>query len=193
MLGNMDEKKLPNESDADFTTGHIDLPPSPLRRKFSVLNIVSVAYNISNSWVAIATSFAIAIQAGGAATLLYGVIAVAAAMACTGITLAELASVYPTAGGQYHFTSVLAGKRWSQSLSYGCGLAAVASWIILAASIVLAATQTLMAMVIQWQDGYSSKPWHVFLVYQLSNLIMVVYNVFLTNRTLWVYNAGCTS
>ena len=190
---NMDDKKHANESDPDLTTGHVDLPSSPLKRKFNILNIVSVAYNISNSWVAVATSFVIAIQAGGAVTLLYGVIAVATAMACTGITLAELASVYPTAGGQYHFTSILASRRWNQSLSYGCGLAAVAAWITLAASIALAAVQTLMAMVIQWHEEYTSQPWHLFLVYQLFNLLMVVYNIFLTNRTLWVYNAGCPS
>lgn len=189
----MDEKKFPDESEPDVTTGHVDLPPSPLRRKFGILNIVAVAYNISNSWVAVATSFVIAIQAGGAVSLLYGVIAVAAAMACTGITLAELASVYPTAGGQYHFTSILAGRRWNQSLSYGCGLVAVAAWITLASSIVLASVETLMAMVIEWNDGYNAQPWHLFCVYQLSNIVIVVYNVFLTNRTIWVYNAGCTS
>lgn len=31
-------------------------------------------------------------------------------------TLAELASVYPTAGGQYHWTSILAPAKWSRGL-----------------------------------------------------------------------------
>lgn len=177
----------------ELATGQVvtGLEVAPLRRQFSIFSIIAVGYNISNSWVAIATSFSIAIQSGGAPSLLYGIIAVTVAMVGTGITLAELASVYPTAGGQYHFTSILASRRWSRGLSYFSGLAAVFAWITLAASIALAATQALMAIVIRWQPGYVSAPWHYFLVYQLFNALMVAYNVFLTGKTLWVYNVGC--
>jgi choline transport protein len=178
----------------ELATGQVvmGLPDMPMKRKFSILSIIAVGYNISNSWVAIATSFAIAVQSGGAVSLLYGIVAVTVAMLCTGLTLAELASVYPTAGGQYHFTSILASEGWSRSLSYFSGLAAVFSWITLAASIAVASTQALMAIVIRWQPEYVPQEWHYFLVYQLFNVVMVVYNIFLTNRTLWVYNAGCT-
>lgn len=192
---NTEKPKPRNETpEIELTTGQVvtGLAATPMKRKFTILNIISVGYNISNSWVAIASSFAIAIQSGGAVSLLYGIVTVATTMACTGLTLAELASVYPTAGGQYHFTSILAVRRWSRGLSYGCGLAAVFSWVTLGASIALAATQALMAMVIRWQPGYQARNWHLFLVYQLLNAVMVLYNVFLTNRTLWVYNVGCT-
>lgn len=171
-------------------TGNLEMP---MKRKFSILSIIAVGYNITNSWVAIAASFAIAIKSGGAVSLLYGIIAVTVAMLCTGLTLAELASVYPTAGGQYHFTSILASRRWSRGLSYFSGLAAVFSWITLGASICIAATQALMAIVIRWQPTYEAKAWHLFLVYELFNAVVVVYNIFLTNKTLWVYNAGCKS
>ncbi|KAJ8240459.1 hypothetical protein LV156_001014 [Aspergillus fumigatus] len=176
----------------ELATGQVimGLPDMPMKRKFSILSIIAVGYNISNSWVAIAASFAIAVQSGGAVSLLYGIVAVTIAMLCTGVTLAELASVYPTAGGQYHFTSILASERWSRHLSYFSGLAAVFSWITLAASIAVASTQALMAVVIRWQPEYVPQAWHYFLVYQLFNIAMVVHNIFLTNRTLWVYNVG---
>ncbi|KAE8385571.1 amino acid/polyamine transporter I [Aspergillus alliaceus] len=166
------------------------LPGTPMRRKFSILSIIAVGYNITNSWIAIAASFPIAIQSGGAVTLVYGIILVAVAMLFTGLTLAELASIYPTAGGQYHFTSILATSRWSRSLSYFSGLAAVFSWITLGASIALSSTNLLMAIVIRWQPEYQPQTWHYFLVYQAMNALMVVYNIFLTNKTLWVYNLG---
>lgn len=163
----------------------------PLKRKFSILSIIAVAYNISNSWVAIAASFAIAIQSGGAVSLLYGIVAVTIAMLFTGLTLAELASVYPTAGGQYHFTSILAPSRLSKGLSYFSGLAAIFAWITLVASICLATTTILMAIIIRWCPEYQPAPWHYFLIYQGFNAATVLYNIFLTNRTLWLYNAGC--
>lgn len=165
----------------------------PLRRNFGILSIIAVGYNMSNSWVAIASSFAIAIQSGGALSLLYGIITVAVAMLFTGLTLAELASVYPTAGGQYHFTSIMAPSRWARELSYFSGLAAIFAWITLVASICLATTKMIMAIAIRWSPTYEPQRWHYFLVYQGFNAAIVLYNIFLTNRTLWVYNFGCAS
>lgn len=165
----------------------------PLKRQFGILSIIAVGYNMSNSWVAIASSFAIAIQSGGSLSLLYGIITVAVAMLFTGLTLAELASVYPTAGGQYHFTSIIAPSRWARGLSYFSGLAGIFAWVTLVASICLATTQMIMAIAIRWTPSYQPQSWHYFLVYQGFNALMVVYNIFLVNRTLWVYNFGCRS
>lgn len=77
-----------------------DLGIAPTRRHFSMFNIIALSFNICNSWVAIATSLAIAISAGGTATLIYGIPLATIAYAATGASLAELASCYPTAGGQ---------------------------------------------------------------------------------------------
>ncbi|KAL6234760.1 hypothetical protein BDW75DRAFT_230860 [Aspergillus navahoensis] len=179
--------------DAELAKGEVGIADPlgmPMKRKFNILSIIAVGYNISNSWVAIAASFAIAIQSGGALSLLYGIIVVSFAMLCTGGTLAELASVYPTAGGQYHFTSILAPRQWSRGLSYFGGLAAIFSWICLGASISLSGTNALMAIVIRWQPAYQPQSWHYFLVYQLFNILVVIYNTYLANKTLWMYNIG---
>jgi choline transport protein len=77
-----------------------DLGVRPPRRHFSIFNIVALSFNICNSWVAVATSLAIAVSAGGTATLIYGIPLATIAYAATGASLAEMASCYPTAGGQ---------------------------------------------------------------------------------------------
>lgn len=41
-------------------------------------------------------------------TLLYGIMIMLVLGGSAALTMAELASVYPTAGGQYHWTSILA-------------------------------------------------------------------------------------
>lgn len=66
-------------------------------RNLGLLAIVAVGYNICNSWVAIAASLAIGISQGGTVTLIYGALLTVAAYAGICTTLAELASVYPTA------------------------------------------------------------------------------------------------
>jgi choline transport protein len=48
-----------------------------------------------------------------------------------------------------------------------------------------------MAIIIRWRPEYEPQTWHYFLVYQLLNILIVVYNALFTNKTLWVYNVGC--
>lgn len=58
-------------------------------------------------------------------TLIYGPIIMFVVVGACAATLAELASVYPTAGGQYHWTSILAPEKWSReivSIDFHCSL-----------------------------------------------------------------------
>ncbi|KAI4763634.1 amino acid transporter [Aureobasidium sp. EXF-3400] len=167
-----------------------DLGVRPVRRHFSKLNIVALSFNICNSWVAIAASLAIAVSAGGTATLIYGIPLATLAYAATGASLAEMASCYPTAGGQYHFASILAPKRLSRALSYACGSIAMFSWIALGAAATILATQMLLALVVYYQAGYVPQAWHYFVVYQAINVVFLLYNLFCLAKTPWVHNVG---
>lgn len=88
-------------------------------RNMSGLETISAGWIICNSWAGIAATFALAIAQGGPVTLVYGPILMCVLVGACAVTLAELASVYPTAGGQYHWVSILAPKRWSRVL-VGC-------------------------------------------------------------------------
>lgn len=155
--------------------------------------MIALSFNICNSWVAIATSLALAISAGGTVTLLYGIICSCAVYASVGISLAELISVYPTPGGQYHFTSILAPKKWSRGLSYICGSISMFSWIALTAAATILGAQMVLALAESYANNYTSKPWHYFLVYQAINLAMLLYNLFALRVTPWIHNVGCRS
>lgn len=69
-------------------------------RDIGPLDIICVGWNICNSWIGLAATIALTIAQGGSVTLIYGVIVCFVMVGCSGLTLAELASVYPTAGGQ---------------------------------------------------------------------------------------------
>lgn len=85
-------------------------------RNMSPIQTIAAGWIISNSWAGIAATFALAVAQGGPVTLIYGPIIMLFLIGCTAVTLAELASVYPTAGGQYHWTSILAPKKISRGL-----------------------------------------------------------------------------
>lgn len=85
-------------------------------RSISPLEIIGAGWNICQSWTGVAATMAISITQGGTVAVIYGLIVIFVTMGCSAATLGELASVYPTAGGQYHWTSILAPKEMSRSL-----------------------------------------------------------------------------
>lgn len=166
-------------------------PHQELRRNISSLEMLSLGFNICNSWIAISTALAIAISAGGTVTVLFGIIVTSVAYLAVAITLAELASVYPTSGGQYHFTSILCPHKMNQLVSYICGLAATSSWVFLAAAITTLSSQLLLAVPAYYVKPYSPKSWHYALVFQALNLLLLLYNIFVLVKARWTHNIGC--
>jgi hypothetical protein len=90
-------------------------------RQMTKLETISASWVICDSWAGIAGTISLAIAQGGPVTLVYGPILILILVGCCALTLAELASVYPTAGGQYHWTSILAPKSMNRSLVSHCG------------------------------------------------------------------------
>ena len=108
-----------HEGQVQDLTSHLvglDLVRTGPARNMSKIEMISVGWNICNSWAGIAATFALAIRQGGPVVLIYGPIMMFILVGACALTLAELASVYPTAGGQYHWTSILAPKKWSRGL-----------------------------------------------------------------------------
>ncbi|KAK5987877.1 Choline transport protein [Cladobotryum mycophilum] len=160
----------------------VQLSEQGIKKDIGAFRIIAVGFNIPNSWLALGTAFTTAAAAGGLfiSALVYGMAAV---------TLAELASVYPTAGGQYHFVSVLAPKRFNKSLSYACGVIATVSFIAGAASCCSVVSTSLWAFAAHY-TGYVPESWHLFLMYQAANAFATMYNLFLLKRTNWIHDAA---
>lgn len=65
-------------------------------RHMSGIETISAGWIICNSWAGIAATFTLAIAQGGPVTLIYGPIIMCVLVGACAISLAELASVYPT-------------------------------------------------------------------------------------------------
>ncbi|UKZ53889.1 hypothetical protein TrVGV298_007691 [Trichoderma virens] len=79
----------------------IQLNPQAVPRDIGAFQIIALGFNIPNSWAGVATAFSAALTAGGPVSLIYGNFVITAMYASAAVTLAELASVYPTAAEFY--------------------------------------------------------------------------------------------
>ncbi|KAM0463012.1 hypothetical protein ACHAPV_003137 [Trichoderma viride] len=165
------------------------LNPQAVPRDMGTFEIIALGFNIPNSWLAVAVALSAALTAGGPVSLIYGNFVITAMYGAAAVTLAELASVYPTAGGQYHFASIMAPKRFNRSISYICGMIATISWIICSAS-VTSVTSLCIAAIAEFYNGFQASAWQLFLISQALNVIGLVYNLFLLKKTHWIHDAA---
>jgi choline transport protein len=109
-----------------------------MQRNFSVWSVLGVGFSLTNSWFGVSAALVTGINSGGPMLIIYGIILVALVSTGVGITLSELASAMPNAGGQYFWANELAPKRWANIASYLTGWFAWAGAIFTSASVALA-------------------------------------------------------
>ncbi|KIX92341.1 uncharacterized protein Z520_11949 [Fonsecaea multimorphosa CBS 102226] len=163
---------------------------APKRKQFGMFAIVSLAFVICNSWAGVSGSIQLALLAGGPVTLIYSLLISGVVYLCIALSMAELASVYPTAGGQYHFTSILAPDSIRRSISYACGLVSLMSWIALGSSVTMIPAQQIPALVSTYNPGFAPHSWQIFLIYEAVALSVLIFNLFALKRNPWVHEVG---
>ena len=82
-----------------------------MSRNFSTLQIVTIGFGLTNSWLGILSTLILSISSLGPLLVVYGILIVASVSVCIAVTLGEMALAMPSAGGQYVWARVLAPKN----------------------------------------------------------------------------------
>ncbi|KAK6454704.1 amino acid permease-domain-containing protein [Scheffersomyces xylosifermentans] len=148
-----------------------------LRRNFSVISLLGVGFGLTNSWFGISASLITSISSGGPMMVIYGIIIVASISMCVAITLSELVSSMPNAGGQYYWTMKLAPKKYAPFASYMCGAFAWAGSVFTSASVTLSIASSVVGMYMLCHPEKTIQTWHVFVTYEIANILLVFFNI----------------
>jgi choline transport protein len=133
-----------------------------MRRNFSVWSVLGVGFSLTNSWFAISAALVTGINSGGPVLIIYGIILIALISTCVGITLSELASAMPNAGGQYFWANELAPRKYADFASYLTGWFAWTGAMFTSASVALAVGSAGMGCIQLYNpDLYVYPPDHV--------------------------------
>ncbi|KAL1584719.1 hypothetical protein WHR41_06852 [Cladosporium halotolerans] len=149
-----------------------------LKRNFSFLSMLGLAFAILNSWTALSASLSLALPSGGSTSVLWGLVTAGICNLCLASSLAEFLSAYPTAGGQYHWVAVISWKSWVPILSWITGWINVFGWMALTATAGLLGSQLIVGIIPLYMPSYVEERWHQFLIYIGYNLIAFVINAF---------------
>jgi choline transport protein len=112
------------------------------------------------TWEAVFFSSFTGLLNGGPPTLIYGFIFCWLGTFSVAASLAEMASFAPTAGGQYHWVSMLAPKSYSNFLSWLTGWIATLGWNANTAAGVFFGGTMIQGLLVLNYPNYGFERWH---------------------------------
>ncbi|KAK5127065.1 hypothetical protein LTR85_008424 [Meristemomyces frigidus] len=150
-----------------------------LRRNFKFIGIVGFVTILQATWESTLLANYFGLFNGGTAGVIWCTIAVWLLMLCMIASLAEMASMAPTAGGQYHWVSEFAPPKYQKSLSYVVGWCCCLGWISGIPSCGLQLAGVVQAMVLLvYPNANVDELWQTTLMVFLFVALTVGFNIF---------------
>lgn len=200
---------LSRKSSQEPRAGEVVSSEVQLARHLGSWEIICIAWNVINVFGGLSYIFVVGFSAGGLSTIFYGLYAhrpILPAMAnicslgstvctlCTMSVLAECASLFPTAGGAYHFSTFLCPEKYRRYVGYPVGWLNYLGWVFTVAACAAIQTGLTFSLVIMCDPTYVvSGRWQYFLVYVAWAAVAWVINLFFLKGFHVVENLGCES
>ncbi|KAJ5259296.1 Choline transport protein [Penicillium angulare] len=147
-----------------------------MTRNFSTLSILGISFTLTSSWFGFSVSLVTGLSSGGTVVSVWVIPLMAFISGAVAVTLSELASSMPNAGGQYFWTTQLAPKKYANGLAFLCGWVSWVAAIFTTASSALGLGTLLVGV---WQlthPDFVPQAWHSVVGYLVANLFCSLFN-----------------
>ncbi|KAH7017122.1 amino acid/polyamine transporter I [Ilyonectria destructans] len=159
-----------------------------LQPRLSGLTMVAMAFAILNTWIALAGSIGLILPSGGSVSLLYGFLFCVLCNFALTASLGEMAAIWPTSGGQYHFVYALCTDKWNRLMSFWVGWTNIAGWlVVVTVQAFFAAQFVCAAAVMASNETYTITAWSTYLIFLAIIVFSTVGNIW-GNRILGRWN-----
>lgn len=142
-----------------------------LEKRYSPLSVIALAFTTTHSWVAFASGLAVPLACGRGPGVIYGLIAGGVIMAIIGIGFAELASAFPSAGGQYHIVYMVFSPSTRRIAAFFTGWISIIYIMAALVSCNIFVASSILDLVALWIEDYKTEAWHTYLLHVLLCII----------------------
>ncbi|KAF2717936.1 amino acid transporter [Polychaeton citri CBS 116435] len=153
-----------------------------LKRRFKYFSIAGYVIVLSNSWEFAIVTSVLSISNGGTAGAIWTAIFVCLGMFLGVLSMAEVASMAPTSGGQYHWVSEISPPRFQKQLSYAVGWMAALGWQVGLPACSYVFAQQILALITVCDETYIIRGWHGSLMTIASATITIVLSIFVMQK-----------
>ena len=149
---------------------------SELVRSRSTAGVAFMSFVLSSCPYGLATTLYYPLVGGGPVVIIWGWVAVCLIILCLSVSLGEVTSVYPTAGGVYYQTFMLAAPGYQRILGWVCGWTFMMGNMIITLSVNFGTTLFFIGCVNIFQDAdgvgiWVTETYHIYLVFAAVTLI----------------------
>ncbi|CAG8981680.1 hypothetical protein HYALB_00006552 [Hymenoscyphus albidus] len=134
---------------------------SVLKREFGFMSALGFTCTNMITWEGLVVVLHFSYVNGGSAGSFYAFLFVLTGNLAIFTTMAEMASMAPTSGGQYHWVAMLAPPGCQKFLSFLTGLISA---------------QTIQELATLLHPNYNAKPWHMVIIFDCVILLAVFLN-----------------
>ncbi|KAJ9142926.1 Amino acid permease [Pleurostoma richardsiae] len=153
-----------------------------LNRNFRFISTLGFACTLMSTWeIALMTSF-YGLLNGGPAGLVWGYLFTWIGYLLVFASIAEMASIAPTSGGQYHWISEFAPASTQRFVSYTVGWISVLGWQVGLASLAFLAGTMIQGLLVLNKPTYVFEAWHGTLLVIAITAFCIVFNTFLAKK-----------
>ncbi|KAF7178962.1 hypothetical protein CNMCM7691_007786 [Aspergillus felis] len=154
-----------------------------LNRNFRFLSVLGFTAVLMCTWEAVLFGASYGLINGGKGGMIYTYLGGLAGFSFVILSMAEMASMAPTSGGQYHWVSEFAPLSCQCILSYITGWVCVLGWHTgIAGCCYTVANMMVGVVAINYPETYTYEPWHVTLLVIAVALIALLFNTLLAQK-----------
>ncbi|KJX99138.1 amino acid permease like protein [Zymoseptoria brevis] len=149
-----------------------------LKRRFRFFSIVGYVIVLGLTWEFTLTTSIFSLANGGTAGAIWLTLVVTCGMFFVMLSMAELASMAPTSGGQYHWVSEFAPPHLQKPLSYAVGWLCALGWQGAMPTVAYVGAQQVLALISVCDQSFVIKGWHGALLTIAYVLAAISFNTF---------------
>ncbi|KAL8857893.1 MAG: hypothetical protein Q9178_005512 [Gyalolechia marmorata] len=141
-----------------------------LLRSRSTLQVAFMSFVLASIPYGLATTLYYPLVGGGPVDIIWGWVAVSLIILCVAASLGEITSVYPTSGGVYYQTFMLAAPSYRLIMSWICGWAFVVGNITITLAVNFGTTLFFAACINVFETEpevgiFEAKPYQIYLIF----------------------------
>ncbi|KAJ4387736.1 hypothetical protein N0V93_008336 [Gnomoniopsis smithogilvyi] len=153
-----------------------------LRRDFSSITIFGFTMLLIASWEAVLACSILGLINGGTGGLIWMYLICWISFIFVYLSMAEMASMAPTSGGQYHWVSEFAPRQHQKILSYFLGWLSVLGWQANTAGAAYITGTQLQGLIALNKADYVYMAWHGTLLTIAAATFTLLFNIFLVRK-----------
>ncbi|KJK65787.1 amino acid permease GABA permease [Aspergillus parasiticus SU-1] len=149
-----------------------------MRRNFRLISTIGFTTCIMGTWENVLTSTSQGLRTGGRPCLFWSLVWAYCGQLFIVLSLAEMSSMAPTAGGQYHWVSEFAPRKHQKFLSYASGWLSALAWQSVVAFNTYLTGTMIQSLIFLNNETYVPTRWQGTLIVSAASIGMSLFNVF---------------